>query len=199
MAFYEEQESEGKYIKIIDGSLCEKSKSEREGFTPYTTMNPSTGDAVTYYIRRYKGISGRITNLERVELDGVKIYGYNLHMEDEEGPFSIFFKDDSRTTDRMLKVFENIELDKEVLISVWKDDEGYAAITFKQGEKNVPQKWGKDNLPEPKKVKGKWDYSAIDEFLYNNIMENVIPKFASAEKPAKASKAASEDEENLPF
>ena len=198
MAFYEETESEGKYIKIIDGSLCEKSKTEKEGFVPYTTTNPSTGDSVTYYIRRYKGISGKVSRLERVELDGVKIYGYNLHMEDEEGTFSIFFKDDARTTDRLLKVFENINLDNDVLISVWKDDEGHPAITFKQGDVNVPQKWGKENLPEPKKVKGKWDYSDVDEFLYNNIMDNVIPKFAGNATTSKAAKVE-EESEAIPF
>lgn len=199
MAFYEEKETEGKYIKIIDGSLCEKSKTEKEGFVPYTTTNPSTGDAVTYYIRRYKGIAGHIKSLERVELDGVKIYGYNLHMHDEEGPFSIFFKDDARTTDRMLKVFENIDLGKELLISVWKDEEGHAAITFKQEDKNVAQKWGKENLPEPKKVKGKWDYSAVDEFLYNNIMDNVIPQFAGVDIKATSQAAKEVETEEIPF
>lgn len=207
MAFYDDEGGSGRFVKIIDGSLCEKSKTQlNEKYELFKTKNPQTDEPVEYYIRRYKKIEGKIESLERVELEGSKIYGWNLHMSDDDGNFSIFFKDDARVTDRLLKVFENIDLDNEVTISVWKDAEGKPAITFEQDGQNVPQKWvgGQEgNLPQPKKSKGKWDYSAVGEFLYNNAMENIIPQFVQAEtnqtEAASAASASTPPQDDIPF
>jgi hypothetical protein len=192
MARYTEDagEQQGTFIRILEGVLAEKSTTEKPGFRLYNTENPETKQPVSYYIKEYKGgLEGKITRLERVELAASKIFGYNLHMTDDEGDFSIFFKDDKPTTERLLKVFENIDLDEEVLIKVWKDDSGHAAITIAQNGQNVPQKWGKDNLPAPKQKKGKWSYEEAKEFLYNNTMENIIPQFAEAQAEADAKRA----------
>ncbi len=197
MAFYEENEggNGGKFLKILQGCIVAKSDEEKEGYEKFETKNPQTDAEVVYYIKKYKGgVEGRILGLERVELEGVKVFGYNLHMEDEDGKFSIFFADDRTTTERLLKVYENINLDEEVRIKVFKDDEGHPAISFTQGGQKVPQKWvgGKEgNLPQPKKTKGKWDYSAVSEFLYNNAMENIVPNYV---KPEKASAAGAGSE-----
>lgn len=208
MAFIDDEGGNGRYVKIVDGSLCEKSKTQlTEKYELFQTKNPQTDEPVEYYIRRYKKISGLIDSLERVELEGSKIFGWNLHMHDEDGNFSIFFKDDARVTDRLLKVFENIDLNEEVTISVWKDGDGKPAITFEQNGENVPQKWvgGQEgNLPQPKKTKGKWDYSAVGEFLYNNAMENIIPQFAEKAEAASAASAGTatagaENNDDIPF
>lgn len=192
MAKYVEDDGagQGTFIKILEGCLVMKSDSPQEGYEEYNTTNPRTDEPVKYYVKRLKGgISGKITRLERVELEGSDIFGYNLHMEDEEGPFSIFFRDDKTPTERLLKTFENINLDEEVHIKVFKDEKGYPAIMISQNGQKVPQKWDKDNLPEPKKVKGKWSYAEAKEFLYNNAMENIIPQFAEAQAAADAKRA----------
>lgn len=200
MAFIENTGSEGNFVKIIDGSLCLKSSTPKEGYTLFETKNPQTDEPVSYYVRRFKAVSGMVTGLERVELESSKIYGYNLHMQDEDGKFTIFFKDDARTTDRLLKTIENVDLNEELTIRVWKDDEGKTAIVFKQNDENVPQKWNKDNLPEPRKVKGKWDYSAMSEFLYNNVMENVIPNMTPPTTAKAATAGAGEvADSEIPF
>jgi hypothetical protein len=192
-------EGRGRYLRIINGSLCEKADSPlNDKYVLFETINPTTSEPVSYYVRKYKRAEGRIQRLERVELEGSKIYGYNLHMEDEDGAFSIFFKDDAKTTDRLLKCFENIDLNEDVTISVWKDEEDRPAISFSQNGENVKAKWftakdGTGNLPEPKKVKGKWDYSAVGEFLYNNTMENIIPQFVQPEVAQAAAAGANDD------
>jgi hypothetical protein len=189
MAKYTEDEGGqgGTFIKILEGCLVYKSDNPKEGYEEYNTTNPKTDAPVKYYIQKLKGgVSGKITRLERVELEGSDIFGYNLHMEDEDGAFSIFFRDDKTPTERLLKSFENIDLDEEVRIKVFKDEKGYPAIMITQNGKNVPQKWDKDNLPQPKKVKGKWSYAEAKEFLYNNAMENIIPQFAEAQAAADA-------------
>jgi len=222
MAFTDDDGGSGRFVKIIDGSLVEKAPSEKNGveiappnekYELFVTKNPETEAVVQYYIRRYKRISGKVESLERVEITASKIYGYNLHMSDEDGNFSIFFKDDAKVTDRLLKVFENIDLNEELTVSVWKDVDGRPAITFQQNEQNVSQAWSggvvdgkwEGNLPAPKKSKGKWDYSPISEFLYNNAMENIIPQFVKTggtEEAAQAASAGTETavgKDNIPF
>jgi hypothetical protein len=211
MAMYEEDNggNGGKFLKINGqlGCIVARSDEPKEGYEEYKTKNPQTDAEVVYYIKRYKGgVEGRVLGLERVELEGSKIFGYNLHMEDEDGRFSIYFADDRTTTQRLLKVYENIDLDNEVRIKVFKDEKGYPAIEFRQDGKNVPQKWvgGQDgNLPQPKKSKGKWDYSPVDEFLYENAMANIVPNYKAPEKAAAATAAPAEvsgaDTDDIPF
>ncbi len=210
MAFYEEDSGGGggKFLRI-NGSLCNivaKSDDPTEGYEEYKTRNPQTDAEVVYYIKKYKGgVEGRVLGLERVELEGSKLFGYNLHLEDEEGRFSIYFADERATTQRLLKVYENIDLATDVHIKVFKDDKGYAAIDFRQNGKSVSQKWlggAEGNLPQPKKSKGKWDYSPVDEFLYENAMANIVPNYVKpvkAEQASAASASAVADVDNLPF
>jgi hypothetical protein len=192
MAKYTEDEGGsggGKYISLLEGCLVLKSDTEQEGYEEYNTTNPSTKQPVKYYIKQFKGgVEGRITRLERVELEANNVFGWNLHMEDEEGDFSIYFREGKTTTERLLKMFESIDLEKDVRIKVWKDENGYPAITMTQEGKNVPQFWNKENLPQPKKIKGKWNYDNVSEFLYNNAMEKILPQFADAQAEADAKK-----------
>jgi hypothetical protein len=201
MAFYEEDANEGandgKFLKLLEGCIVSKSTTPKEGYEEYNTKNPQTDEPVKYYIKKYKGgVEGKITRLERVELEGVKVFGWNLHMADDDGEFSIFFKDDKVTTERLLKMFESINLDEDVLVKVWKDEQGWAVLNLLQNGENVPQKWNKDNLPEPKKVKGRWDYSGVSEFLYNNAIENILPQFAEAQAEADAKRAERAEKAN---
>lgn len=213
MAFYEEDGggNGAKFLRINGqlGCIVSKSDTELPGYEKYDTKNPQTDAPVSYYIKRYKGgVEGRVVGLERVELEGAKVFGYNLHMEDEEGAFSIFFADDRPTTQRLLKVYENIDLDNDVRIKVFKDEKGHNAIEFRQDGKNVPQKWngGADgNLPQPKKSKGKWDYSPVDEFLYENAMKNIVPNYVKPERASAATASADAevttggDTDDIPF
>jgi hypothetical protein len=229
MAFYEEDAGGGggRFLRINNklGSLVMKSDVEVEldsegnptntpaGHELFETKNPQTDADVKYYVKRLKGgVSGTILGLQRVEIPASKLFGYNLHLEDEDGRFSIYFADDRATTQRLLKVYENIDLDQEVHIKVFKDDDGYAAIAFSQNGKNVAQKWngGKEgNLPQPKKSKGKWDYSPIDEFLYENAMKNIVPNYVEPVKEEKAdavaagstepAQAPQADDDDIPF
>ena len=196
MAFIAEDTGNGggNFIRILDGSLVRKSETAKEGYEEFNTENPSTKEPVKYWIKRANGgVQGLVTSLERVEIEASKVFGWNLHMEDEEGKFSIFFNDDRTTTSRLLKTFENIDLSQEVLIKVFRDKEGHPGISFTQNGAKVEQKWVggiEGNLPQPKKTKGKWDYSGVEEFLYNNAVNNILPKFATEETTNEAAKAA---------
>lgn len=188
MALVDETGSDNtaRFVKIINGSLCLKSQTQlNDKYEIFKTKNPETEAPVEYYVRKFKRVVGKVDKLERVELTDKKIFGYNLHMIDEDGPFQVFFRDDSPITTRLLKVFENVNLDEDLEIRVFKGDDGKNGVAFSQNGVNVPQKWYRNgeegNLPEPRKVKGKWNYSAIDEFLYNNAMENIIPQFVQQE------------------
>lgn len=160
------------YLRVIDGRIAEKSVTEKPDFVLYETENPSTKEPVSYYVKRYDAIGGNVVGLERVELAEQRIYGYNLNLSDEEGDISLFFRDGSPITNRLLKVYENLNHEDPVIIAVWKDKDGKIAISFKQGNVNVPQKWNTTNLPEVEKVQGKWDYSVHDKFLYKHFTSN---------------------------
>jgi hypothetical protein len=204
MAFLDEDGggNGGRFLKINGqlGCIVARSDEPKAGYEEYKTKNPQTDAEVIYYVRKLKGgVEGKVLGLERVELEGVKIYGYNLHLEDEEGAFSIFFADDRTTTERLLKVYENIDLEQDVKIKVFKDENDRPAIAFSQVGKNVPQKWVggvEGNLPQPKKTKGKWDYSEVSTFLYENAMANIVPNYV---KPEKASAATAGTDDDIPF
>lgn len=201
MARIEANDNNGKtFYKFLDGSIVEKSDEQREGFSPYTTTNPQTGEPVSYFIKRYKAMSGMIDSIERVDKEEHNIYGWNLNMHDEDGSFSFFFKDGSPLTGRLLKSAANFNLGEELMIKVWKNfQDDSQAIVFIQEGKNIPQKWNKENLPEPKKRKnGKWDYSEQEDFLYEKMKEEVLPKFAKSEQ-ASAEATVKPPKEDIPF
>jgi hypothetical protein len=193
----------GRFLKILDGNIVERSKTQQDGFELYKTKNPQTGEDVEYYIRRYAAVAGNFARLERVERPENQIFGYNLVLNDEEGEFTLFLKDKARTTNRFLKVFENLDLDKEIRIDVWKDRDGNTAITFKQDGQNISQKWDKNSFPEnaqPEQVMGKWDYSAQDKFLYRRFVNELIPNLPVKER-ARAASASGEavEDDPVPF
>lgn len=192
----------GRFLKILDGSIVERSKTEQPGYEKYSTTNPSNGQAVEYFIKRYSAIEGNFARLERKEIPEHQIFGYNLTLTDEDGEFTLFLKDRARTTNRFLKLFENLDLKAPIRIDVWKDRDGNTAITFKQNGQNISQFWNKENLPEPEEVMGKWDYSAQDKHLYKHFRDNVIPNLPAQAKAAGAGAGGGSsdgDDEPIPF
>lgn len=205
MARQERQELDSSsFLKIIDGSICAKSSTPQEGYVEFNTTNPTNGQPVQYFVRRYTAVSGKFVSLKRADIPEKHIKGWNLGLRDEAGNFYIFFKEGAITTNRLLKVFENLNLDEEITVKAWKNKEdGKPAIVFEQNGKNVPQKYGKDNLPEPKKRRnGEWDYSAQDDFLLSNMLDNVLPNLPQPEKAMAASATGSPsngDDDDIPF
>jgi hypothetical protein len=184
----------GRFLKILDGNIVERSNTEQPGYEIYNFEYPKghekAGEKGSYYIRRYAAVSGNFAGLTRKELPEHKIYGYDLTLSDEDGEFTIFFKDNSRITNRLLKTFENLALSKEIRIDVWRDRDGKAAIQFKQDDQNVPQHWNKDNLPQPEEIGGKWDFSEQDKFLFKHFRDEVIPNLPVVEKVKAAGAGA---------
>jgi hypothetical protein len=169
----------GVFLRVLDGSIIRKSEKGGAGLELYKTKNPQTDEPVEYYIERFSSIDGKLVKFDRVEKEEHKIYGWNLHLLDDV-EMILSLKDNSPVTNRVLKMLENVDLDKRLTIEVWKDADGKQVIQFKQPDEdgnlqNIKQAYfrnkdGEGNLPEPKKIAGKWNYSAQDEALYEAAM-----------------------------
>jgi hypothetical protein len=86
-----------------------------------------------------------------------------------------------------MKLAENLNFNKPVEFSAWhdtKDDK--TAFVVKQNGQSVPQKYTRDNpngCPEPAQRgrQGKWDYTEQEDFLYERMINVVIPAVEQAE------------------
>lgn len=159
----------GVFLRILDGSIVQKSKTEKPGWELYQTINPTTQTPVEYWIERYKDIDGLLVKVERVEKPEDKVFGWKLHLLDDV-EMLLDFKDGSPTTRRMLAILPNVDLDKKLTIRVFKDKEGYNAIYFHQDGVKVEQYWNKETLPAPKMIAGKANYSEAEAIVHEETL-----------------------------
>ena len=163
----------GVFLRILDGNIVQKSITEKPNWELYKTINPTTNAPLEYWIERYKAIDGYLVKVERVDKPDVKVFGWKLHLLDDH-EYLIDIKDSSPTTRRVLAMLPNVQLNERLTIKVFKDKEGYNAIMFQQNGENVPQYWNKENLPEPRKIGSKWNFSDSEALVYDETMK-LIP------------------------
>lgn len=186
------------FLVIKHYSLCEESKTERAGFAPVKVTNPRTDDSSTKYIKRYNAVEAFVKSIEfrDVTYDENRYMSWKLSLNADGTPCVLEIPFSSIVSTRFMKMAENIDFSKPVEFSAWKSQDDKTAFSVKQDGENVPQKYTRDNpgdCPEPTQNRtGKWNYDAQTDFLYEQMMNVVLPKVEAAnarremEKPPEA-------------
>lgn len=174
----------GIFLVIKHHSIVQESKNEREGFEPVVVKNPRTNQTVTKYIKKYAGVEAMIKKIEWYDTEQKyeqRYRGWKLFLDANGTDCVLDISFNSRQASRLMKLAENLDFSKPVEFSAWYDKKNDStAFNVKQDGVSVPQKYTRanpGNCPPPKeKFGGKWDYSDQEEFLYNQMVNVVIPK-----------------------
>lgn len=182
--FQEQTDDGGVFFQIKHNTICQESKTEREGYKPVEATNPRTDETVIKFIKPYKAIEAMVTKIEWRDTEqqfdqrylSWKIY---LNANGKIGVLEISFQ--SRASSRFMKLAENIDFTKPVEFRAWKDHKTNSTAFFVgQGGHSIPQKYTKENpedCPPPKKsFAGKWNFDDQMEFLHKRMLDVVIPK-----------------------
>jgi len=185
-----EQQSRGVRLFAKYFSLCAVSKTPREGFESITVQNPQTNEDVVKHIKKYDRVVGCITKIEWRDTEDrfeQQFLSWEIHLTDDEGmQVTLSLDFDSAPSSRFMNLAENIDFDKMVEFSVWRDVSGKApkaACAVKQNGQNVPQKYTKDSpgeRPEMVKELGKWNSRSQMIWLHDRMMNVVIPAVEAA-------------------
>jgi len=178
----QEKGDEGIFLQIKHGCICQESRTPREGFVPIEVQNVRSGEKVTKYVKRYKGVEALIKKIDWYarDHDGTKFMGWKLLLDANGTACTLDFPFESRIGDRFMKTAENIDFSQPVEFSAWKGPDDKTALAIKQNNENVPQKYTRDNPGEcPAPVQGfngKWNFDRQKEFLHKRMIEVVIPR-----------------------
>jgi hypothetical protein len=197
----------GIFLVVKHHGIVQESKNEREGFEPVDVKNPRTGITITKYIKRYSGVEAMVKKIEWYDnvYDDRHYRGWKLFLDAAGTPCVLDIAFDSRQAGRFMKLAENLDFTKPVEFSAWHDKANDStAFNVKQEGKSVPQKYTKDNpgkCPPPvQKFGGKWDYSDQEEFLYETMINVVIPKVAAvAGSVAPQSNGGPPEDQEYPY
>lgn len=181
--FQERTENTGKFFVVKHNTICQESSKEREGYDPIEVMNPQTKEVTIKFIKRYDALEAMVTKIEfRDTKDQYeqRYISWKIHLDagGEKGVLEIPFN--SRIGDRFMKLAENLDFAKPVEFRAWRDKQDKTAFLVRQDGHSVPQKYTKDNpgeCPPPvQKFGGKWNFDDQTEFLYNQMVNVVIPR-----------------------
>lgn len=178
----QEKSDDGIFLQIKHGCICQESKTPREGFVPIEVPNVRTGEKVTKYIKRYKGVEALVRKIDWYsrEYDNTKFMGWKLLLDANGTACTLDFPFESRVGDRFMKVAENLDFTLPIEFSAWKGPDDKTALVIKQNNESVPQKYTRENpgdCPVPEKgFNGKWNFDKQKEFLHKRMIEFVIPK-----------------------
>jgi len=180
----------GKFFVIKHHCICEESKTERPGFEPREVTNPRNSEQLTRYIKPYGSLIGYITDIEYRDTGDRYDQQYVdwrifLNLGDETAVLTIPFH--SRHASRFMLLAENIDFSRPVEFRAWHDVKNDNTAFFVGQFENedddksvsVPQKYRKGEMgdcPEgEKRLGGKWDFGAQNAYLYDRMMNVVIP------------------------
>lgn len=194
-------------------SICQISKTPRDGYEPIEVDNPQTNESVTKYIKKYDKIIGCITKIEWRDTESKyeqQFLSWNISLDDGEGMQVVLTLDfNSAPSHRFMCLAENIDFNKPVEVSAWRDISGKSpkiAFNVRQGGQTVTQKYTKDNpgeCPPMVKTLGKWNSDDQMLWLHKRMMNVVIPaveaanagrEFAQEPPPTEAQRAEDWDE-----
>jgi hypothetical protein len=180
MALRESNRRNATFLAIIDGSIVTKSKEPREGFEHYMD-----GQGNESYIKRFPGFDGYIDDItwfDREITGGKRIKGWTLHITDQGENYELSISNKSPVCSVFMNVAGNIDFNKKVDFSVWKDREGKTAFVLRQPNQSgevVRRCHTRDNpngMPEAKQRKsGEWDFSDVEDFLMEKMDKEIIP------------------------
>lgn len=179
----------GKFFVIKHHCICEESKTQKPGFEPREVLNPQNNEQLVRYIKPYGSLIGFITDIEYRDTGDrydQQYVDWRIHLNLGDSTGVLTFPFHSRHSSRFMKLAENIDYTRPVEFRAWKDNEGGTAFFVGQFENeddeksvSVPQKYRQGEMgdcPEgEKRLGGKWDFGAQNDFLYHRMVEVVIP------------------------
>lgn len=178
----QEKNDDGIFLQVKHGCICQESRTPREGFVPIEVTNVRTGDKVTKYIKRYKGVEALVRRIEWYdrEHDGTRFMGWKLVLDANGTACTLDLPFESRVGSRFMKLAENIDFTQPIEFSAWKGPDDKTAFSVKQNNENVPQKYTRDEPGDcPAPVQGfnkKWNFDKQKEFLHARMVHVVIPR-----------------------
>lgn len=221
MALHEQTQSNTTFLLIKHHSLILESKTPVDGWEAIEVTNPKTNETTTKYIRRFGSVDGRIRRIEWYDTEDkypTRFMGAKIHLTDNGETFVLDLPYNSRHYDSFTKMMENIDYSRPVEFAVWHNArEDSTAFAIKQDGVPVKWKYTRDNMgdcPEATKNKlGKWNFEPQREWLHERLLNIVIPQvealnseeytdgedFSGEPVPPPKSKAAPEDQEDIPF
>lgn len=202
------QSSDTIYLETKYFSICEVSRKPREGFETIKVPDVSTGEEITKYIKRYD-LEGLITKLEWRDTKDqyeTRFRSWRVHVDAAGTPVVLEIKWKSGPCDRLMKTVENVDLSKPVEFRAWqgrnkKTGKPQAAFALFQDGQNVPAKYKQGNMgdcPEPTEEIDGLDFGPQVRFLYNQMINVVIPKI-DAMNAMRNERSPEHEQERDPF
>lgn len=194
-----------KIVMIKHNALCLEAKEPTDGYTEKEVTNPTTGEKMIKYIKLFGSLDGNVTKLEFYNTEDQydqQYIGVNVHMEDAGEEFILQIPHGKQHFNTFCKIAENIDFTDRV--EFWADKDRLKDTTkfgASQNGAGVKYRYTKDNPgPMPpatqNKTTKKWDFSKQNEWLLNNLVDNIIPavnaQLGVSEK-AQAAAAGGED------
>lgn len=197
------------YLVVKYGTLCQESKIMRDGYDPIELADRDH-PGVTYfkYIKPWAGVEAMVTDIKfRDEVfNGIPYVSWRIHMRtDGPSPIVLDLPLNSNVGDRFMRCAENIDFSRPVEFRAWQERES-KKTAFMIGQrdnetdekaKNVPQLYTKDNPgdcpPARQRFDKTWDFEAQKEFLYQRMIEVVIPRVHAANGTKPESEPEHED------
>lgn len=176
------------FLAVKHNSLVRESKGPREGFEEIEVDNPRTKEKVKKYIERFSSVEGAVTKIEWYDTEQKyenRYQGWKIHMDANGTPVVLDLPFSSIPASRFMKLAENIDWSKDVEFRAWKDIKRDAtAFWVGQNNESVPQKYTRDDpgdCPAPvQNARGKWNYDAQMDWLFERMKEVVVPAVQAA-------------------
>lgn len=168
------------YLVVKHHSICEESKTEKDGFEPVEVFNPKTKETITKYIDKWGSVTGFINRIEQYDSgDSYETRFQSLKINiDDEVILDLPLK--TPAYDTFCKVGENIDFTKEVTFSAYHNKKkDRTAFSIKQDGESVEWKYTIDNPgdcpPWEKDEDGEWDSRKQRAFLKQRLVDVIIP------------------------
>ena len=195
------------YLVVKHHSLCEESKTPKEGFEPVEVFNPKTKETSTKYIDKWGAVTGFVTKLDVYDTKDTyptRFQGFKIFIDDE---VVLDLPQKTAAYDAFCKSCENIDYTKQVTFSAYhnrsKDRTGFS---IKQGGESVEWNYTKDNMGDCPAWEidedGEPDTRKQRAFLKARVVDVAVPLIDAAqaarsgdtsteEAPVEEAKAAS--------
>lgn len=200
-------------VMIKHNALVLESKEPKEGYVkkddipiPGTDRGDGSPETMTKYIRSMPSVDGFVQKLEWFNTEDKyeqQYLGVNIYMKDGDEEFILQIPQNRRYFNTFCKIAENIDWTDRV--EFWankdrlKDTTNFGA---NQNGAGVKYRYTKDNpgpmpLAKQNKTTKKWNFDEQNDWLLENLIENVIPavnaQLGANEEKTQAVAAGSED------
>lgn len=179
------------FLSVRQGVLAETSSEPKEGFVSHSYPNKRTGETITKYFKYYNAVEGLVNSVvwyDTKDKYEVQYRGFKVNMDVDGQSVVLDLGFGSKPYDVFVRVAPNVDWSKPVKFSAWKGDDDKQAFVLWQDGSALKYAFTRENpngCPEATfdEFSG-WNFSAVNKFLYDNMVTEVIPKvdLAAAER-----------------